>query len=103
MVLTWYFCLFLGKGQNDLTFSVRFDFSLKLGTRRYSDSKSPRGSFHKWLAACPMMSKTQCQEQVDDIRSSCLIYHSKDDLKEVRVQLKTISKKPVSIWVGISN
>ena len=45
MVLTWYFCLFFGKYQNDLTFSTTFNFPSKLGTRNYSDSKSPRGDF----------------------------------------------------------
>ena len=45
IVLAWYLCLFFGKYQNDLTFSATVHFSLKLGTRNYSDSKSPRGDF----------------------------------------------------------
>ena len=45
MVLTWYFCLFFGKHQNDLTFSATFNFSSELGAGNYSDSNSPWGNF----------------------------------------------------------
>ena len=39
------FLLIFGKYQNGLTFSATFNFSSKLGTKKYSDSKSPWGDF----------------------------------------------------------